>query len=863
MASSSQPLIVPEPADGIPSPILEPDIQDLLRYISGEHIAHTFAYTESLEHNSHLMVDGVAHYQLLKLNTVHSGLVVYIFKPLQKNNSDVHVVFRGTQADKSLLRDVESGGGAGNLSFKREEENLMAQINHVLGDIALDLKVTITMYGHSLGAADAQYCYAGLMKKIADKSITDAHYSRIQGLRLMAYSAPGIPLSIASEAEVAARSICSTVNLELYWLLAAGDGVQSTGQKNLLSNVKPDVAKVHLLKVYAHDDIESKKFGWLSLHRILDPRRTITAHCTTYFGAGANPCRQEYYNNFQPHSHAVLSQKLDNKSYLLQSQFFILPQAVISTVAHWFYADKENAAAAGAASITEEPQHLSQSDTLLSILKVMSIASERAPALSPKLPTALNAAPLASSAEKPKKIGAVLHLQLENEELRLKLAEALEALNRIEASQTNQYPLIELEKLKRSLEVTQHAHEQSALFVTQLRAENADLKLMQRIHQATYRQLADLLVSVKTIQAEKQALEQQNQEIRSELQVVQHQLLEQNAQKIALEAEAANQAMARQALSTQLETTHHRLLEQEQKQLADRQHIAELSLQNAALLSRDAARTRQEEENTALEQKIRDLACENHHLRSELITQQNEQSEQVQKQLNDHQRITELSRQNQDLCEALKISQESLLEQEQKQPAIDPRVPELAAQNAQLLDENAEVERENDALRAEQPPLIIPKTTPWWKYVLAGAAFMLGVVAVGAGIGAVLFLSVQTLITAAVISSGVMTMLTSGIYISQQQANDNYLLKPVVPALPVKPFHHIVLPIRPEPEEQKRALTPSPDNKGVPHAPDDISPRSGVQSNGLFAHADLAALNGNGTLPVVASHFSPVTPRKQ
>ena len=354
-------------------------IEEILYYSSGEYLAHTFAYSSDIIDNSFVKIDDVNHYQLKKVMLSVQGLVCYILTPLLPHYSDAHVIFRGTKCFGSVVRDLEVSA-PGHDSFKSMSELMMQQISHAV--VSSEKEVTVNIYGHSLGGADAQHCFTDLMDKIDQANLS------VKKLRLLVYSSAGVNQEVADRAANLAKKLKEkSVKIECFWMHAAGDAVQTTGAASILCNVDADIATVHLLKVRAHEKIDLQSLDWWDWYQIFNPFRPITAHTKKHFTPEQDQFLMknfEYYNNSTIEGQCAIAVMLNNKSSFLQAKFVTTPQAMLGSLLGYFVKQNE-------INSVEQKQELStikNSATLLSMLRAMAACD--APASAPVNQTDVN-----------------------------------------------------------------------------------------------------------------------------------------------------------------------------------------------------------------------------------------------------------------------------------------------------------------------------------------------------------------------------------------------------------------------------------------------------------------------------------------
>ncbi len=268
---------------------LTPEIYRLYRM--GENLAHIIAY-KNLKMNEIIKVyiaeiqEEVEHI-VYRLQVDHPGLVGYILCPTQfpktlENKIDLKIIFRGTDIFdyNCWLRNCTEAGGAGHESFHANKDTILTQIiqafKHLkeqLTKLGIDLKqvkFSITIAGHSLGAADAQRLLFALKEAIAqnlgcelDININGVlpeerkELNDISKLRLFTFNSTGASIDDNQKAEAVSGWITSKKNepnskikleTEINILYADGDGVQQTGDKHILYRASREQALVRFIK---------------------------------------------------------------------------------------------------------------------------------------------------------------------------------------------------------------------------------------------------------------------------------------------------------------------------------------------------------------------------------------------------------------------------------------------------------------------------------------------------------------------------------------------------------------------------------------------------------------------------------------
>lgn len=318
-------------------------------FASAEHLAHTIPYdlSENFDPSVPLVVvddDGVLReYTVTQIETKNPAIVGYILAG-KDNNPRVHITFRGTANKSSMVRDLEYGG-AGQKSFYAEKDLILSQIDAVIGKRANEwtyqeeLKVKLSISGHSLGGGDAQNCFdaiSNVMSRLhGHKRFKERMLDRVQGLKNSLISRPSGPIAKSEHAPLtlidsitlnhvnsagvthATAERCnksakylakSGVKIHVRALRVAADGIQQTGQTNVLSDIDPGIAKVEVLKVKSNSE------GWLS------PKSVVAAAGAAYFSspliiAGALGSVGAY-STFQSHTSTHFNKSIKQEQFL-------------------------------------------------------------------------------------------------------------------------------------------------------------------------------------------------------------------------------------------------------------------------------------------------------------------------------------------------------------------------------------------------------------------------------------------------------------------------------------------------------------------------------------------------------------------
>jgi hypothetical protein len=303
----------------------------------GEHISHTFAYRRDLAAGKITLLD--KPYQLV-IPVTTPGLVCYVLIP-EAPSTEIKVVFRGTKDAASVFSDLEPEA-PGAESYLKSQNAILAAINEAIKVVGN--RVSISIYGHSLGGAYAQNCYTDLMKKI-NKSLPekdetldvaeDNYFKNITALTLSAFNSAGVTKHVASKARQLAHSLKRKgVKLTCLWQHVAGDLVQQTGRASILSDASHDVAAVHVLKVHYEQAPESVWKDTYNLFQAVSAfQNTMIAHTNHCHRLGAPPSRLEYYVNDKAEDEVRIHSMLSRKNGLLQNTLIQWVQVAVGFIA--------------------------------------------------------------------------------------------------------------------------------------------------------------------------------------------------------------------------------------------------------------------------------------------------------------------------------------------------------------------------------------------------------------------------------------------------------------------------------------------------------------------------------------------------
>jgi hypothetical protein len=259
------------------------------QYRMGEYLGHTLAYLP-LKTGEHVKVYMAEIRQELshvvyRLEVNHPGLIGYILLPREfpkslGNKIDVKIIFQGTDVTHwdSLKRDFIEQGGAGNESFHANQDTMLLQTHQIIknfkqqlsqqGIKLADLELSLTIAGHSLGAADAQRFLFAIKKTIAQNwdcptisssiaPINREEFNHFTKLRLFTFNSTGVSNEDNQAAEAASGWITDQIKqsngkkkleTEINIFYAAGDGIQQTGYTHLLHRASKEQVLIRFIK---------------------------------------------------------------------------------------------------------------------------------------------------------------------------------------------------------------------------------------------------------------------------------------------------------------------------------------------------------------------------------------------------------------------------------------------------------------------------------------------------------------------------------------------------------------------------------------------------------------------------------------
>lgn len=298
------------------------------RFTHGEYFGHFLAYNAAHCKPGEIVRASDGHdYHVYPVSGTAAGLFAYVLVPRGVARPHLTILFRGTKDKESGIRDVEEKA-PGHLSFYNSLNAIYDALAPRLAEISEahpDEPISVSIDGHSLGAADAQYMYVELMDRIytainSPRSLLAA-YAKIKSLTMLACNAAGVTQEVIEKGKrLLAALKNSAIEFSIDWLHAAGDIVQQSGQGHIFSDASiEDGIKITLLKTLLKE-IPSEKIwtSWLSPSEMLAAlRRVNSAHRTHYFSGeslkNADVCFDLFTNESKKQTeeiHAKLSKQI-------------------------------------------------------------------------------------------------------------------------------------------------------------------------------------------------------------------------------------------------------------------------------------------------------------------------------------------------------------------------------------------------------------------------------------------------------------------------------------------------------------------------------------------------------------------------
>lgn len=168
---------------------------------------------------------------------------VFIYGLIHENSNDpIHVVCRGTQADASIIRDLDPAG-PGYTTFQNHAAAVLAQIAELSAKYP---GRKINLCGHSLGGALAQIIGTEILKAKADANVQLFEF--LTGIEFSIFQSAWVHDKVINEATEAVNTIHKRhqdFSVVLTSHVMQGDFVSRTGG-TLFAEALPEVAEVYL-----------------------------------------------------------------------------------------------------------------------------------------------------------------------------------------------------------------------------------------------------------------------------------------------------------------------------------------------------------------------------------------------------------------------------------------------------------------------------------------------------------------------------------------------------------------------------------------------------------------------------------------
>lgn len=180
----------------------------------------------------------------------------YLLLPVDKNDHDIKVVFRGTDPQltltgaRSALVNLEAWA-PGFESFNDFKENVFAFFMETIkahyGEPLPKLELSVN--GHSQGGSLAQLFVNEFLRQ---RLLDPTHYAAFQDLVMNAFNSPGVHYEIAEQCHELARyqrCVSQPLKIRANYGMIGGDPVQTLGLTMLFANTPPEIAEVNVLKL--------------------------------------------------------------------------------------------------------------------------------------------------------------------------------------------------------------------------------------------------------------------------------------------------------------------------------------------------------------------------------------------------------------------------------------------------------------------------------------------------------------------------------------------------------------------------------------------------------------------------------------
>lgn len=234
------------------------------KFLSCEDLAHNVAYEVcSLPSNKpYIHVwdnDGVRReYKVSPISSDVPGLVVHALIPVEQQNPNLHLVFRGTKCMDSVGRDL-SPYAPGHETYEQAADKITAEIQRVIAKRQKTVSgIRLSVSGHSLGGSDAQRCAADIIEEIAINP--ESPLAKIESLTINHANSGGVAMDTAEKAyshipELADKGIIVERNA----IFVVEDHVQRSGETMILKDADPRIVTNNVLVVPEVDKFDVKQ----------------------------------------------------------------------------------------------------------------------------------------------------------------------------------------------------------------------------------------------------------------------------------------------------------------------------------------------------------------------------------------------------------------------------------------------------------------------------------------------------------------------------------------------------------------------------------------------------------------------------
>ncbi len=227
-------------------------------YASGQYLAHLAYFLADKQRCKKLPAEikvlneeGRLDQYSVKTFPLNPGLYAYLLLPNNKSNSDVKVIFRGTDFDEpeSAAKNFEFMGPCV-ASFNQEKKKIFSVLKEAVTSHYEGYPPTVTLQvcGHSQGAALSQLFTAEFLQQ----RFSNHDFDCISEIHMTALNSPGVPNYIAKRANAFATALFVAqkgLKIVANYGMVGGDPVQTLGMNTILANLPCYIALVNLLKM--------------------------------------------------------------------------------------------------------------------------------------------------------------------------------------------------------------------------------------------------------------------------------------------------------------------------------------------------------------------------------------------------------------------------------------------------------------------------------------------------------------------------------------------------------------------------------------------------------------------------------------